>query len=91
MVGGWSTIKNMSDPHIAEIGEFAISEHNKETNSRLAFNRVIKGKIQVVAGSNYKLVVEAKDGNKVGKYEAVVWEKVWENFLKLTSFKPLKI
>ena len=89
MPGGWSKIKNMSDPHVAEIGEFAVSEHNKETNSKLAFIKVIKGKTQVVAGLNYKLVLKAKDGDRVGRYEAVIWEVVWENILKLTSFKTL--
>lgn len=90
LVGGWRPIKNMSDPHISEVAQFAVSEHNKQTNSKLELSRVIKGQTQVVEGQNYKLIIGAKDGGKDGKYEAVVWEKVWEKFMELTSFKLVK-
>ncbi|XP_020244461.1 cysteine proteinase inhibitor 1-like [Asparagus officinalis] len=92
--GGYIPIKNLSDPHLVEIGKFAVSEHNKEANTKLVFTKVIKGESQVVAGINYKLVIEAKDitrNNKVGRYEVIVWEKSWEKFMKLTSFKPVGI
>ncbi|ONK59771.1 uncharacterized protein A4U43_C08F10470 [Asparagus officinalis] len=92
--GGYGPIKNLSDPHLGEIGKFAVSEHNKEANTKLVFTKVIKGESQVVAGINYKLVIEAKDitrNNKVGRYEVIVWEKSWEKFMKLTSFKPVGI
>ena len=87
--GEWSPIKNLSDPHVAEIGEYAVSEHNKEANSKLALSRVIKGETQVVAGLNYRLVLETKDGGKVESFEAIVLERAWEKALKLTSFKPI--
>lgn len=92
VVGGWSPIKNMSDPHVGEIAAWAIKEHNKEANAKLMLRKVIKGEVQVVGGLNYKLVLEAKDkdGGKTGRYVAVVWERAWEKFLKLTSFKPVE-
>ncbi|ONK59772.1 uncharacterized protein A4U43_C08F10480 [Asparagus officinalis] len=93
-LGGYRPIKNLSDPHLGEIGKFAVSEHNKEANTKLVFTKVIKGESQVVAGINYKLVIEAKDtthNNKVGRYEVIVWEKSWKKFMKLTSFKPVGI
>ncbi|KAG6525225.1 hypothetical protein ZIOFF_015179 [Zingiber officinale] len=48
---------------------------------------VVKGETQVVAGINYRIVLEAGVvGAKVNVYEAVVWEKEWEKFRKLISF-----
>ena len=34
-------------------------------------------------------MIDATDSHgRDAKYEAVVWEKEWENFLQLTSFEP---
>ncbi|EHA8586682.1 cysteine proteinase inhibitor 1 [Cocos nucifera] len=89
LLGGWQPIKNVNDAHVQEIAKFAVSEHNKLANTRLAFSKVVKGETQVVSGINYRLVVEAKNGGTTAKYEAVVWEKAWEGFRKLTSFEPV--
>ncbi|CAL9085019.1 unnamed protein product [Musa textilis] len=92
IVGGWTPIKNISDPDVSEIAEFAVAEHNHEAGTNLTLCKVVKGETQVVAGINYKLVLEAKDGGAgvVSEYEAVVWEKTWEHFRRLTSFKLLE-
>ncbi|RWV83619.1 hypothetical protein GW17_00054739 [Ensete ventricosum] len=91
-VGGWTPIKNISDPDVGEIAEFAVAEHNHEASTNLTLCKVVKGDTQEVAGINYKLVLEAKDGGVgvVSEYEAVVWEKTWEHFRKLTSFELLE-
>ncbi|KAJ4755578.1 Cysteine proteinase inhibitor [Rhynchospora pubera] len=90
LAGGWSPIKNLTDQHVSDLGEYAVSEHDKASKDSLEFVRVVKGEEQVVAGMNYRLVIEAKDAKgQVAKYVAVVWEKVWANFKQLTSFKPI--
>ncbi|KAL6207222.1 hypothetical protein ACLB2K_024466 [Fragaria x ananassa] len=50
--GGWSPIKDINDPHVKEIAEFAVSEYNKESGKKLELQRVVKGETQVVAGQN---------------------------------------
>ncbi|RCV10494.1 hypothetical protein SETIT_2G116300v2 [Setaria italica] len=86
--GGYSPW-NINDPHVQELGGWAVSEHVKEANDGLKFNKVVSGDVQVVAGLNYRLIIDAFDSNgKDAKYEAVVWEKDWINFRKLLSFKP---
>lgn len=87
LVGGYSKIKDVKDPHIKEIGKYAVSENNKQTGGSLLFVRVVSGRQQVVAGMNYDLVIEATDGAAKGRYEAVVYERAWENYRSLTSFK----
>ncbi|KAK4353744.1 hypothetical protein RND71_025938 [Anisodus tanguticus] len=90
LLGGWSPITDTHDRQVVEIGKFAVDQHNKEAKSNLVFKRVVKGETQVVAGTNYRLVIAAKDGShSSSKYLAIVWDKPWENYRNLTSFKKL--
>ncbi|KDP21894.1 hypothetical protein JCGZ_03032 [Jatropha curcas] len=88
LVGGWQPIKNLNDPHVVEIANYAVGEYNKRSTANLKLGKVVKGETQVVAGTNYRLVLEV-NGGASKDYEAVVWEKTWENFKNLTSFKPV--
>ncbi|XP_051124715.1 cysteine proteinase inhibitor 5 [Andrographis paniculata] len=88
LAGGWKQISNPKDPEIVRIGQFAVSENNKEKKSNLQFVTVVSGETQVVAGTNYKLVISAKDASgSTGNYRAVVWSKPWQKFTKLMSFE----
>ncbi|MQM02766.1 hypothetical protein Taro_035539 [Colocasia esculenta] len=88
-VGGYQPIRNVKDPHVQKIGKFAVEEHNKQAGKALVFVRVVSGEQQVVVGTNYKLVIEAKDADVTKTYEAVVYDKSWEKVRDLTSFEPL--
>ncbi|KAJ4822567.1 hypothetical protein Tsubulata_036735 [Turnera subulata] len=87
LVGGWKPIKDLKDPHVIEIAEFAVGEYSRQAHAQLKLEKVLKGDTQVVSGVNYRLVLAVKEGSK--RYEAVVWEKSWANFKNLTSFKPV--
>ncbi|KAM1213993.1 hypothetical protein ACFX13_005415 [Malus domestica] len=95
ITGGWQPIKNMSDPHVKEIAEFAVSEYTKQAQgqNKLVFESVVRGDSQVVAGINYRLVISAKNESVVDPaaddYEGIVWEKAWEHFRQLISFHQL--
>ncbi|XP_055816083.1 cysteine proteinase inhibitor 1 [Solanum dulcamara] len=87
--GGWTPLNDVNAPDVIAIGQFAVDEHNKEAGTKLKFQSIVKGESQVVAGTNYRLVIKAKDGGYVRKYLVVVWDKPWEKFKKLTSFKQM--
>ncbi|KAJ4843682.1 hypothetical protein Tsubulata_016594 [Turnera subulata] len=87
LVGGWKPIKDLKDPHVIEIAEFAVGEYSRQAHAQLKLDKVLKGETQVVSGVNYRLVLAVKEGSK--RYEAVVWEKSWANYKNLTSFKPV--
>ncbi|PNX81005.1 cysteine proteinase inhibitor 1-like protein [Trifolium pratense] len=89
LVGGYTPIKDIKDPHVAEIAQFAVTEYGKQSGTKLILVKVIKGETQVVSGTNYRLVLAAKDKSVTKNYEAIVWEKPWLHFRNLTSFKPL--
>ncbi|KAF4399502.1 hypothetical protein G4B88_022585 [Cannabis sativa] len=88
LTGAWSPIEDLKDPHVKEIAEYAVSKYNKQSKSDLKLSSVVKGESQVVAGTNYKLVLAVKNG-PAKKYEAIVWEKPWQHFRNLTSFKAV--
>lgn len=89
LVGGWTPIENTNDPHVKEMANFAVSEYNKQSKMNLKLVGVDKAESQVVAGTNYRIVVSVKNGKAKERYQAVVWEKPWEKFKKLTSFTPV--
>ncbi|GFP99823.1 cysteine proteinase inhibitor 5 [Phtheirospermum japonicum] len=94
IVGGWQPIKNLTDPSVVKIANFAVAEHNQEPKAtKLEFVSIISGERQVVAGLNYKLVISATEsGSKSTKpdyYSTTVYEKSWEKLLKLISFQKL--
>ncbi|KAJ4969006.1 hypothetical protein NE237_015707 [Protea cynaroides] len=90
--GGWQAIPTKDvkkDPHVKEIAEFAVEEHNRDAKTELKYKRVVRGETQVVAGTNYRLLIAADDGGVSKKYLAVVYERPWEGFKNLTSFKQI--
>ncbi|KAK4744244.1 hypothetical protein SAY87_010556 [Trapa incisa] len=89
LVGGWQSINDINDPYIKEIAGFAVNEYNKQALASLKFAKVTSGESQVIAGTNYRLIIAAIDGTTTRNYEAIVWDKPWEHFRQLTSFKPV--
>ncbi|KAK7359870.1 hypothetical protein VNO77_01835 [Canavalia gladiata] len=87
--GGWTPIKDLKERRVVEIANYAVTEYDKRSGANLTLVKVVKGETQVVAGTNYRLVLKAKDGSTVLNYEAIVWEKPWVHFRNLTSFEPL--
>ncbi|KAK8933941.1 Cysteine proteinase inhibitor 5 [Platanthera zijinensis] len=90
MVGGWSPIKNLGDPHVREIANFAVEEHDKQAGENQILIKVLSGETQVVSGVNYRLVIKVADGDALEDFEVIVWDKPWAKFRKLTSFRPIK-
>ena len=89
--GKWQPITNITDPHVQDLGAWAVAEHTKVYNDGLRFARVVSGEVQIVAGENYRLDVDALrlDG-KDAMYKAEVFEQDWPTMTtrKLVSFDP---
>ncbi|KAL0722190.1 hypothetical protein Bca4012_036789 [Brassica carinata] len=86
----WNPIKDVKDPHIVKIGEFAVSEYARLNKLGLKFMTVVSGDIQIVSNIKYyKLILMANDcgNNATKKYETIVWEL--KSITELMDFKPL--
>ncbi|KQK10204.1 cysteine proteinase inhibitor [Brachypodium distachyon] len=83
-----SPVGRENDLGVLDLARFAVSEHNKQANGLLEFDKVVKVREQTVAGTMYYFTIQVNEGGAKKLYEAKVWEKVWENFKKLEEFKP---
>ncbi|WVZ55950.1 hypothetical protein U9M48_006547 [Paspalum notatum var. saurae] len=84
---GSHPILDVNEPHIQELGAWAVAEHVKQTNDGLKFGKVVSGSEQLVSGVNYRLYIVVLNlaGQNV-TYNAVVYEQIWINTRELTSF-----
>ncbi|KAL3738986.1 hypothetical protein ACJRO7_020388 [Eucalyptus globulus] len=80
---GWEPMKDLSNPHVRDITEFAVNKHNEDAQTKLALDNVVKGETVGFLGTIYKLIVEVKDGANPKSYEAVVWDGKLVRFLFL--------
>ncbi|KAL6609728.1 hypothetical protein ACP70R_039697 [Stipagrostis hirtigluma subsp. patula] len=78
-----------NDLDTVELARFAVAEHSRKTNAAVEFERLVKVRRQVVAGTMHYFTVEVKEGGAKKLYEAKVWEKPWENFKQLQGFEPV--
>ena len=73
LVGSYKPIKNINEPQIQSLGEFAVNEHNKQAKTQLHFQKVISGEMQIVAGTNYNLRLTALEGTSSRTYGTLVF------------------
>ncbi|CAI8590552.1 unnamed protein product [Vicia faba] len=86
--GDWTPIKNLNDPFVQEIAQILLKEHEKQSDEKLSLVAVVRGESQDGAGTNYRLVLEAKDESAATNiYEAIFWDKSFTHFKNLVSFK----
>ncbi|PWA74517.1 cystatin [Artemisia annua] len=88
-VGNWLEIASPEDPAVIQVGQFSVDEHNKDTNSTLKFERVVKGQAQIVGGINWRLTIEIKDDKLIKNCEVLVFEQPWKKVKKLIDFKNI--
>uniref|UniRef100_A0ACD5WYR7 Uncharacterized protein n=1 Tax=Avena sativa TaxID=4498 RepID=A0ACD5WYR7_AVESA len=87
--GSWKQITNINAPEVQEIARWAVAEHARQANDGLQLKRVMSGMEQVVSGMNWKLRLEAVNGDgREGMYIAEVYDQSWTHTRKLNSFGP---
>ncbi|KAL7130416.1 hypothetical protein ABFS83_13G132700 [Erythranthe nasuta] len=91
--GIWRPINDLKDQVVEQIAKFAVTEHNKEAKTSLEFITVVQGETKLVSGTNYRLVISAKDraAAQPKNYTAVVWSKPWIKFQQLLTFDEVKV
>jgi hypothetical protein len=90
--GSWYPIGDpKNEPHVQELGAWAVAEHVKKAHDGLKFSKVVSGEEQSDAGVKYHLVIEALNAaGKPGRYETLLVEEVRSNTRTLISFGPAK-
>ncbi|CAJ2652955.1 unnamed protein product [Trifolium pratense] len=77
-----SSLVNISDPHVIEIANFALTEYNKKNNEvKLKYEKVINGISAIIDDeTNYCLTLAANNGSSSNNYGADVLEKPSKNY-----------
>lgn len=70
------------------MAEFAVKTHAKATGQSLQLVKILKVEHQVVAGLNYRLVIEVADASNRFKARIVVWKKL-DGSLALSSWEVI--
>ncbi|KAK9104039.1 hypothetical protein Scep_020883 [Stephania cephalantha] len=87
--GGYAPVEDLKK--VEGIGEFAVKEHNKQAQTHLKFEQVVKGESQIVAGTNFNLILRASIEEQVYTYNAYVFKRLpcRNGGLKLISFEAI--
>ncbi|CDJ26341.1 hypothetical protein CFC21_043096 [Triticum aestivum] len=78
-----------NEPHVQELGGWAVAEHVKQAHDGLKFINVVSGAEANAAGVKYRLDIKAlKNNGQPGAYRAILLEEVRDNERTLISFEP---
>ena len=72
MVGGYSKA-SVDDANVMAAAEFAVAEESKK-GTKFCLKSIYSAETQVVAGTNYKLVMVVDEGDTEKTVEVVVYE-----------------
>ena len=74
-VAGGISPTDAADADVKAAAEFAVAALAKQTGEKLVLKKIVEAKSQIVAGTNYFLVLEVT-GGKATIAEVVVWSKL---------------
>jgi cystatin-C len=83
-------IKDVNDPHVVDIANYAVRVHDDQTGLKLKLENVISGEyLMLIEGAKYCLNITATDTTASNKYNVVVFDIPVRDYRNLTSFVPL--
>uniref|UniRef100_A0ACD5X5P0 Uncharacterized protein n=1 Tax=Avena sativa TaxID=4498 RepID=A0ACD5X5P0_AVESA len=89
LLNGWYQIPDLNAPGVQEIATWAVAEHARQASDGLQLKRVVSGMEQTVSGTNWKLRLDAVNGDgKEAMYIAEVYDQPWTHTRILASFRP---
>ena len=86
IAGGYSE-RPTNDRGVTAAAAFAVRERGRRTRSRVTLLSVVSAEAQVVAGMNYRLVLNVREGGEVRDVTTVVFQNLRRG-LSLVSWEP---
>jgi hypothetical protein len=74
----------VDDKAVIAAADFAVETHSKKEKS--ALDKIVKAESQVVAGTNYRMLLSVRIDGGTRMAEAIVWQKL-DRTLELTRWK----
>jgi serine protease inhibitor len=84
---------SVADKDVVKAAQFAVAAQQKAmrgtgTRDKLTLTKIVSAKKQVVAGTNFLLTLEVREGSVTRTADATVWWQAWrEDPYRLTSWK----
>jgi len=86
IAGGYGE-RRVNDPGVAAAAAFAVRERGRQTRRRVTLLSIRRAETQVVAGMNYRLVLNVREGGEVRDVTAVVFQNLRRR-MSLESWEP---
>jgi hypothetical protein len=86
VAGGYGE-RRVNDPGVRAAAAFAVRERGRRTRRRVTLINITSAESQVVAGVNYRFVMDVREGGEVRSVTAVVFQNLRRR-LSLTSWEP---
>ena len=86
-VAGGYIERPLNDRDVAAAAAFAVRERARRTGRRVTLLSVVSAESQVVAGTNYRLVMDVREGREQSSVTVVVHQSL-RHRLSLTSWEP---
>jgi hypothetical protein len=86
IAGGYGE-RRVNDRSVTAAAAFAVRERGRQTRRRVTLISIVSAEAQVVAGMNYRLVMNVREGGKVGSVTAVVFQNLRRR-MSLESWEP---
>ncbi|CAL4888759.1 unnamed protein product [Urochloa decumbens] len=83
---------DINNSHVQELARWAVSEHVKQANDGIKFNKLVSGNQRVgrLGIITFDLIIDAWNNNGKGaRYEALLDKRYWWGKRTLLSFKRL--
>ncbi|MBV9217706.1 MAG: hypothetical protein JO053_16180 [Acidobacteria bacterium] len=76
IVGGYGSV-DVHDKNVRKAANVAIKQRSARTGRKLTLVKINKAEGQVVAGENYRMCMDVRDGRgRIRTVTAVVWERI---------------
>ncbi|HEX6185142.1 MAG TPA: GerMN domain-containing protein [Pyrinomonadaceae bacterium] len=82
--------RRVNDPSVTAAAAFAVRERGRQTRRRVTLLSIRRAETQVVAGLNYRLVLNVREGGEVRDVTAVVFQNLRQRF-SLESWEPTPV
>src|SRR5438046_2125086 len=85
IAGGYNDAEN-NKAEVKRAAKVAVSSHSKQVHRTVTLIKINKAEAQVVAGMNYRICMQVRDGKHVRTVTAVVYQNL-KNKYSLTNWK----
>ncbi|PIN21295.1 hypothetical protein CDL12_06007 [Handroanthus impetiginosus] len=84
----WEPMMDRKNSKVIKLAKFAVTEHNRHSHTDLVFDRVVAGAVKTDGPKVHVwILIDAKNGNSMQRYNATLLREPWRDHTSLVSFR----